>query len=329
MNKNWGMLGQEWAVELLRGQIVREQVRHAYLFCGPPSVGRRTLALKLAQALNCTEAKGTGDLCGQCRECRQIAAGNHPDVRLTEADVEGGTIKIEQIRELRRTLVLKPYQASYRVAILPRFQEATDNSANALLKTLEEAPPQVVLILTADHPEQLLPTITSRCEILRLRPLSFEALEAELTIRGIASEQARLLAHISGGRPGSALSLMEEDGWIDRRRERFDEQWQLISANRVERFAFAEQLAKDKGVMRQTLLLWISYWHDVFLLASGSRIPISNTDRQGEIESLSQSLSLREVNRHMQRLSKTVLGIEENVNLRLAAEVLLLDWPVR
>ena len=329
MNKNWGMLGQEWAVELLRGQIVREQVRHAYLFCGPPGVGRRTLALKLAQALNCTESKGTGDLCGQCRECRQIAAGSHPDVRLIQTDVEGGTIKIEQIRELRRTLVLKPYQASYRVAILPRFQEATDNSANALLKTLEEAPPQVVLILTADHPEQLLPTITSRCEILRLRPLSFETLETELKNRGIASEQAPLLAHISGGRPGLAITLAEEEGWIDRRRERFDEQWKLISANRVEKFAFAEQLSKDKGVMRQSLLFWISYWRDVMLRATGSRIPISNIDRQGEIESLAQTLNLRDVKRVLHRLENTLEGIEANVNSRLAAEVLLLDWPVQ
>jgi DNA polymerase-3 subunit delta' len=329
MNKNWGMLGHEWAVELLLGQIVRGQVRHAYLFCGSHGVGRRTLAIKLAQALNCTGPKEPGDPCGECRECRQIASSSHPDLSITQAEIEGGAMKVDQVRELRRTLVLKPFQAQYRVAILPRFQEATDEAANALLKTLEEAPPQVVLILTADHPEHLLPTITSRCEVLRLRPLAFHVLEAELTDRGIASEQARLLAHISGGRPGLALKLAGEDGWIDRRRERFDEQLKLISANRLEKFSFAEHLSKDKGVMRQTLLLWISYWRDVLLLASGSQVPISNIDRQGEIESLAETLSMPEVERLLQRLEKTLDGIEANVNSRLAAEVLLLDWPVQ
>src|SRR6185295_11580452 len=145
--------------------------------------------------------------CGQCRDCKQIEAMQHPDLSVVQADSEGGTLKVDQIRETRRSLTLKPYQANYRVAIFLRFQEANDNAANALLKTLEEAPSYSVLILTADNPEQLLPTIVSRCEVLRLRPLKIEEVKQDLEKKGIERDRANLIAHISGGRPGYARQL--------------------------------------------------------------------------------------------------------------------------
>ena len=204
------MLGHEWAVDMLHQHAARGEVRHAYLFCGPPGLGRRTLALRLTQALNCTRPISAGIPCGQCRDCKQIAAMQHPDMNVIQADSEGGTLKVDQVREVQRALSLKPYQAKYRVALFLRFQEANDNAANALLKTLEEAPAHAILLLTADNPEQLLPTIVSRCEILRLRPLSVSAIEADLLERGVEEERARLLSHISGGRPGYARKLIDD-----------------------------------------------------------------------------------------------------------------------
>src|SRR5512140_3270217 len=117
MTANWRLLGNDWAVELLRRQIAQGTVRHAYLFAGPPGVGRRTLALRFAQALNCLEQPAPGEPCGKCRNCRQIAAQQHPDLIITEAEAEGRTLKVEQVRETRRTLGLQPYQARYRIAI--------------------------------------------------------------------------------------------------------------------------------------------------------------------------------------------------------------------
>ena len=107
----------------------------------------------------------------------------HIDLSVVQAEREGGILKVEQVRELQQTLSLMPYEAAYRVALLLRFQEANANAQNALLKTLEEAPARVVLLLTADSPESLLPTIASRCEVLRLRPLAVERLESELLAR--------------------------------------------------------------------------------------------------------------------------------------------------
>ena len=146
MDNNWNLIGHEWAVDMLKKHVANGTTRHAYLFAGPPGLGRRTLALRFAQALNCQTPLDAGIPCGQCRDCKQIEAMQHADLTVVQADSDGGTLKVDQIREARRTLTFKPYQSKYRVAIFLRFQEANDNAANALLKTLEEAPSYAVLI---------------------------------------------------------------------------------------------------------------------------------------------------------------------------------------
>lgn len=326
-DKNWGMVGHEWAVEMLRRHILHDSVRHAYLLAGPPGVGRRTLALRFAQALLCPIPPSPGEPCGACRTCRQIEAMQYPDLAVIQAEKEGGILKVEQVREIRQTLVLKPYQGRYRVALFLRFQEANASAANALLKTLEEAPQHAILILTADTTEQLLPTIVSRCEIMRLRPLPVETVEAALTERGADPERARLLAHLSGGRPGAAFRMMADDEALKLRVERLDDLLRLLSASRVEKFTYAEKLAKDRETLRRTLFLWLSYWRDVLTRAAGSSAPLVNVDRTAEIESLAGRLGLAAARRLTAEAEKAIERLDMNVNARLLAEVTLLDWP--
>ena len=326
-NNNWNLIGNEWAVDMLRQQIVHGTTRHAYLFAGPSGVGRRMLALRLAQALNCTQPIEPGIPCGQCRDCKQIEAMVHPDLNIIQADSEGGTLKVDQVREARRTLTLKPYQSKYRVTIFLRFQEANDSAANALLKILEEAPSYVVLILTANHPEQLLPTIVSRCEVLRLHSLSLDAVESFLSEHGANQDQARLIAHISGGRLGYALRLMQDSSAREFRDEKLNEAQSFTTASRVDKFSYAEKLSKDKDAMRDVLLLWLSYWRDVLLCKGGSSVPLANIDWAKEIESLAEHASMSEVRRMVSKLETSLSQSEANVNARLLAEVILLDWP--
>lgn len=324
---NWDLTGHEWAVEMLRKHVANGTTRHAYLFAGPPGLGRRTLALRFTQALNCQTPLEPGVPCGTCRDCRQIEAMQHADLMIIESDFEGGTLKVDQIREARRTLVLKPYQSKYRVALLLRFQEANDNAANALLKTLEEAPSYAVLILTADNPEQLLPTIVSRCEVLRLRPLKIEEVKKDLESRGAETGQANLIAHISGGRPGYARRLVESASLLERREERLNDLQRLISASRVEKFAYADKLAKDKESMRQAILIWLSYWRDVMLRTAQAKTPLVNVDRNVEIEELASRLDLSGTRHIVSGLEDVLEKMERNVNPKLLAEVMLLDLP--
>ena len=330
---NWNLLGHDWAVDMLRRHVVRGETRHAYLFAGAPGLGRRTLAIRFAQALNCEKPVAPGEPCFNCRTCKQIEAMQHPDLAVIQAvddegnSKDGGTLKVDQIREVQRTLNLKPYQSPYRIAMFLRFQEANDNAANALLKTLEEAPAHAILLLTADTPEQLLPTINSRCEILRLRPLPLEAIVADLLERGMDEDRARLLAHISGGRPGFARRLMDDAALLEKRDERLNDLQTLLPTSRVEKFSYAEKLAKDKDAMRQTILVWLSYWRDVLLRVSGAETPLINIDRNMEIEFLAGRLDLSAARKVVSEHESVLEKMDRNVNSRLLAEILLMDLP--
>jgi len=327
MNSNWDLIGHEWAVDMLKKHVIHETTRHAYLFCGPPGLGRRTLALRFAQGLNCTNPTEPGIPCGRCRDCKQIAAMQHADLTIVQAESEGGTLKVDQIRDSRKTLILKPYMSRFRVALFLRFQEANDNAANALLKTLEEAPSYAVLILTADNPEQLLPTIVSRCEILRLRPLSVKEVQKDLEVRGVETDRAKLIAHISSGRPGYARRLVEDEALLDTREERLNDLITLLPASRVEKFSYADKLSRDKDSMRQAILFWLSYWRDVMLRTAQATTPLVNVDRNVEIEGIAGQLDLSSARKVVNNLENAIDQMEKNVNPRLLAEVLLLDLP--
>jgi len=335
IESNWGLLGHEWAVNLLKQQIARNAVRHAYLFCGPPGVGRRTLAIRFARALDCPQPPAPGESCGTCRACQQIEAMQYPDLAVVQAETEGGVLKIDQVREVNHSLSLKPYQSKYRVALFLRFQEANQNAQNALLKTLEEAPAHAILILTADNSEQLLPTIASRCEILRLRALPIETVAGALRERGAEGEEARLLAHLSNGRPGYAMRLLADPDTLKARVDRLSDLLELLGATRVAKFAYAEKLAKDKDNFRRVLLIWSSFFRDVLLSAAqatpgkapGTSAPLANVDRTAEISQLSGQLSLQRARQTVSNLDRAVEWLERNVNPRLLAEVTLLDLP--
>jgi DNA polymerase-3 subunit delta' len=295
--------------------------------------------LRFAQALNCPTPPAPGIPCGECRDCRQIAAVQHADLSVIEPMIKdpgnpkelipapNGEIRISQIRELQKTINLKPYQSRHRVIVFLRFHQASLEACNALLKTLEEAPSYAVLILTVDNPEQLLPTIVSRCEVLRLRPLRMEEVQRALVSRGAESSQAKLFAHLSGGRFGYALQLLEDRSLLESREERLNDLQGLISASRLEKFVYADKLARDRESMRQVVLIWLSYWRDVMLRSARAETPLVNVDRNVEIEDLAGRLDLPAARRVVSGLEYVLEKMDKNVNSRLLAEVLLLDLP--
>lgn len=332
---DWGVIGHTWAVELLKRSLAGGRVRHAYLFTGPAGVGKRTLALAFARALNCTDVDRP---CGHCRACTLIGNGDgdkrphHPDVRLVEP-VESGEriqrfeIRIDQVRDLQHDLALTPVEGRYRVAILRRFEAANPNAANALLKTLEEPPAHVVLVLTAVQADVLLPTIVSRCQVLNLRPLPLVAVRAALLARGVPADRADYLAHLSGGRLGWALQAVHDGELLARRSQYLDDLRRLLGASRTARFDYAEGLARDMGALREALETWLSWWRDLLLVTTDTPAPLSNTDRAEELHALAARLTPAQARRAVAALRDAAWHLDRNANPRLLAEVLLLDLP--
>ncbi len=328
---NWDLVGQEWAVEMLQQHIQSNQVRHAYLLCGPQGVGRRTLALRFAQALNCTQPPAPGEACRQCRTCRQIESMQQADLHVVQADIEGGVMKVENIRDLMHSLTLTPYESAYRVALLLRFEEANESTQNALLKTLEEPNSRVVILATAENEERLLPTIVSRCEVLHLRPSPVQELAAALQERGLDEKEAGLLAHVSGGRAGAALHMHTAPEIMELRHKNLNTLLELMESPVRERFAYADRITRHKGgeraetkeELRNMLEVWLSFWRDVLLICSGAQIPLGNPDYAEQAREYAQKMGMqgakRKVRTHQQALERLYFS-----NLRLMVEIVLM-----
>jgi DNA polymerase III subunit delta' len=328
----WNLHGHDWAVNLLRAHAAGDKLRHAYLFIGPEGVGRRTLALRFAQALNCTKPPSPGEFCDQCRDCRQIQSMAYPDLSLLVPEEGHKDILIDQVRSLQHTLALAPYSAAYRIALLLDFQRATTQAANALLKTLEEPPDKVVLLLTADAQENLLPTIVSRCEVIRLRPASIDSAQSFLESQvGATKEQGKLVAHLSSGRVGAAIRLVNDPTALSRRREHLQDFLSLLSAKHHERFSLAARLTRNYQKARENvaevLPIWLSYWRDVFVRASGASLPLVNIDLEAQVERTASQLDVSSA-RTLVMIHEQALGyLDAYANVQLLVETLMLQWP--
>ncbi len=314
----------------LARSVAANLVSHAYLFTGPESIGKTTLALAFARLLMCESPDlVSGDSCGECPNCRRIAHGNHPDLTVVEAAEGNRLLGVDAVRDtVVRLANLAPAQARRRVFVLPKVEQMTANTTNALLKTLEEPPPGVVLLLTAADPESVLPTVISRCQAFTLHPVATDDI-TELLMRTYqeAPDEAKNLAMLAQGRPGWAIRAHAHPDLVEERSQLLDHVVGLPAAAPDERLRVAAVLAKDGDTAREALEVWTLWWRDVLLSASAITDLLSSGDARQEAERLGRSVGLGRATSFLHALLAARESLDQNVNARLVFEVLMFDLP--
>jgi len=331
----WQIRGQQHLVRALETVIRLERLSHAYMLVGHPHVGKSTLALDLARAVNCLDPQERP--CGQCQQCLRISASQHADVRVIglrqqEESPSRKEIGIDTVREVQHQASLKPYEGRYRVFIFDGAEHLSEEAANALLKTLEEPPPQVLMILLTSLEESLLPTIRSRCQRLELRSLPKEEVIWELVhSHNVPQQEAEELARLSRGCLGWALSTLSDPGLLETRRQRLERISSLMAATLEERFAYASELAslhfRDRDEVRETLYLWLGWWRDLLLLGQGATEFVHNIDWLEALEKHAGVLTESQKLQVIASIQDTLDALDQNANPRLALEVLMLSVP--
>ena len=241
------ILGQERVLSYLKAALNQGRLAHAYLFLGPEGVGKEAVATALAGALNCTSLREDGDACGLCPSCKRLAGGSHPDFLVIRPTSKGRNpeILIDQIRGLRRLTAYPPVAGGWRIALIKPTEALTGEAANSLLKTLEEPPPQHLLILTAGVEADLFPTVVSRCQKLAFTPLPYPLITQDLIRRGLSPSQAALLAALSGGSLGRALAQPPEE-LLRQRQQALADLQALSQGNSTTALDWAQGLAKKE-----------------------------------------------------------------------------------
>ncbi len=335
-------VGNRAAVSFLQASLATGQVAHAYLFTGPPHMGKRTLALALAAALVCeraqamppagmiaalaepgARARGGPTPCGACRHCRLVAKHTHPDVLLVEAEPGRRGITIEQVRQVEHVAGLRPYEAQRKVLILRNVETMAEPAANALLKTLEEPPGDTVLALTAADSSHVLPTVASRCREVALRPVPAEEIERALRERGAGEPQARLLSRLAGGRPGWAFAAASDPAWLQARHAQVAALESVLAQPPVARLPAA---ALESGEAKAHLDTWLGWWRDALLVQQGCADLIANVDRLAALQHAAARAGAG-CWRAVRRIEEARAQLDANANPRLALEALLLNLP--
>ena len=322
----WTVPADEDAVSLLDRSIQLGRLAHAWLLTGPSGVGGLALAREFAKALLCDAEQGRP--CGDCRNCQRIASGHHADVMVI-SPTGAGSIGIEAARDLQAAANLQPYEASGRVIIIDDADTLTREAANALLKVLEEPHPNVTLILVTANDEAILDTIRSRCQIVPLRPISFDRVADTLRENGANDDDANRLAKLSGGRLEYALSLLADTTPLDARRAALEDILAVRGEPVADRLRRAGRMADDFYADRQRLLgrleAWASIWRDALVVVAGAPEDVTDSESLDRVREI--GVTLQEAQSALTETLFTMKALRQNANARLALESYVLSLP--
>jgi DNA polymerase-3 subunit delta' len=344
------LIGHRDALAWLRRALAADRLAHAYLITGPRSVGKRTFALEIAQALNCLAADVGDRPDHTCQQCRLIMRGVHPDVRVVRRAPERRMISLkpatnpsggrdsastttDNVQFIQSDAQLRPVMGRSKVYVIVNAEELAEDAGNRLLKTLEEPPPFVVFLLTAVERGAVLPTIASRCQEIRLRPAPRQELADALAASGTDPERARQLAALAGGRQGWAVAAANDAQLFEQQQTYARQLVEAVGGSRLDRLlrarALSERWYSHPETVRETLRVWMSWWRDVMLVQLGltNRMVHLEAGEQAALTATAEQVDPAAARQAAAAIQQTLADLDTNVNARLALDLLLLRLP--
>jgi DNA polymerase-3 subunit delta' len=341
--RRWGVLGHDAVVASLAAAVAAERVSHAYLLTGPAGVGRTTLALALARALNCTAAPAERP-CNVCENCRRALHQAHPDVTLVDMAWQEAMIgrpkgdqsrarqrlSIDAVRWLRQDIVTRPMLGRWKIQIVDDAGLLTEFAEDAYLKTLEEPPPFAVIMLVANDADAVSETIGSRCQPLSMGVSSRSDIEAILGERGVEPETARHVATIARGRVGAALRLASDQKALTQRRELVETAFEHMTTalGRVAIFgAVAKRHTERRDRTFELLDTCAGLWRDALLHHTGVAEQIAFPEVAERLAPWAAERSVADLYRGVWATRRCMDDLDKNVQARIALQAMVLQWP--
>lgn len=350
--------GHTAAVTAVAQAIARQRPPHALLLVGSGGIGKATLALDLAAGLLCLAAEPSARPCRICPGCRKVEHGNHPDLHRLAPEGAGEQIRLAQVQRLTADLSLLPMEGRWRVAIIEAAHRLNPDAQNALLKTLEEPVGFACIVLAADDPAALLPTVASRAARLRMGPLPDVSVAALLVERGLLdASQASAVARVSAGRPGVAIGLASDPASILASGRLVRSLLDLTHADRRRRLGLVSDLLADAAVLdaairgatsasrpggdpagRSTpaerrraairvLLTWREVGRDLAVVCRGGAAEVRHIALLEDLRAAARGIDEAQLLRFLERSEGLIAAIEAYANPELTLDALVLAWP--
>ncbi|MEG2246959.1 MAG: ATP-binding protein [Paraclostridium sp.] len=300
------IIGQGFAKKYLLNSINKDKINHAYLFEGIDGVGKLTFTKELAKYLLKTEH-----------------VENSPDYISIEP--QGASIKIAQIRSLQTDVIIKPH-GDYKIYVINDAQKMTIESQNALLKTLEEPPLYVIIILITNNKNSLLDTIKSRCDIVKFLPIPLIELKKYLEDKGIDERKSSILATFSRGSISKALELSESSDFMIMREDIQNNIQVMLEKNVVEILELPSKYDKYKDNIIEVLDITINYFRDIMMLKENvDKDMIINIDKITYLQNMSKKINYSQVSKIIDIIEETKKKLRSNCNFNLSIQVMALN----
>ncbi len=310
------MIGHQAQQEQMMEAVRSNRVAHGYCFEGPEAVGKKKMAFNFAMDLLCQQEESR---CGLCHSCQMFAAGNHPDFHMYEP--EGKSIKREQAERAIHELQIRSYEGGYKIFLFDDADKLTASAQNALLKSLEEPPPQTVIILVTANPQGLLPTIRSRVQAIRFYPVEEQELVDALQKRGVEADTATKLARLSEGRPGHAISLLESKEFQALQEAAEQALSYLLSTQSLQIVPFLALFEKRKGEADAILNDFLNFFRDVLVMqTTRDDKRILNPARRIQVKETARRVSESAIYGIIEQIIQTKDQLRRNLNLTVGLQ---------